>query len=76
MVSPDPEPQLHEFARNLRATREAAGMSQVELAERSGVSLAHVNRLENARREPGMKTIIRLSRAMGTTPSELFRGVE
>jgi len=51
-------------------------MSQVELAERSGVSLAHVNRLENARREPGMKTIIRLSRAMGTTPSELFRGVE
>ena len=40
------DPELQPVADRLRAAREAAGLSQVALAERTGISLAHVNRLE------------------------------
>jgi transcriptional regulator with XRE-family HTH domain len=69
----DPLPQL---AANLRAAREAAGISQVVLARRSGVDLSHVNNLENAHRDPSTKVLLRLARALRTTPAELLRGIE
>jgi len=74
-MSAEPDPDLVQVAKRLRAVREAAGMTQVELAERSGITLAHINRLENARREPGIKTVVRLARALDTTPSGLLRGI-
>ncbi len=73
MVSHEPVPQV---AANLRARREAAGISQVELARRSGVDLAHINNNENARRDPTTSMLLRLARAIGTTPAELLRDIE
>ena len=73
MVSHEPVPQV---AANLRATREAAGISQVELARRSGVDLSHINKIENARRDPTTSMLLRLERAIGTTPAELLRDIE
>jgi transcriptional regulator with XRE-family HTH domain len=71
-VSHEPLPQL---AANLRATREAAGISQVILARRSGVDLSHINKIENARRDPTTRTLLRLARGLGTTPADLMRGI-
>ena len=73
MVSHEPVPQV---AANLRARREAAGISQVELARRSGVDLSHINKIENARRDPTTSMLLRLARAIGTTPAELLRDIE
>jgi len=75
-VAPQRDPELQPIADRLRAAREQVGLSQVALAERAGISLAHLNRLENARREPGIKAIIRIARALNTTVSDLLRGVD
>jgi transcriptional regulator with XRE-family HTH domain len=73
MESHEPLPQL---AANLRASREAAGISQVFLSRRSGVDLSHINKIENARRDPTTTMLLRLARALGTTPAELLRDIE
>jgi transcriptional regulator with XRE-family HTH domain len=66
---------LPQVAANLRAVREAAGISQVTLAQRSGVDLSHINKIENARRDPTTAMLLRLARALGTTPAELLRDI-
>ena len=76
MPAPPRDPELVPIAEHLRAARDAVGLTQVALAERAGITLAHINRLENARRDPGTKTLTRIARALGTTPSELLRGIE
>jgi transcriptional regulator with XRE-family HTH domain len=68
----EPLPQL---AANLRASREAAGVSQVTLSRRSGVDLSHLNKIENAHRDPTTGMLLRLARALGTTPAELLRDI-
>jgi len=68
-----PVPQL---ARNLRASREATGLSQVKVAQRSGVDLSFLNELENARADATTRTLLRLARALRTTPADLLRGIE
>jgi transcriptional regulator with XRE-family HTH domain len=67
---------LPQLAANLRATREAAGISQVALSRRSGVDLSHINKIENARRDPTTSMLLRLARALRTTPADLLRGIE
>ena len=70
------EPHLPQLAANLRAAREAAGISQVALSRLSGVDLSHINNLENAHRDPTTGMLLRLARALGTTPSALLDGIE
>lgn len=67
---------LPQLAANLRAARERVGISQVVLSRRSGVDLSHINNLENAHRDATTATLLRLARALGTTPSERLRGIE
>ena len=71
-----PEEHLRQLAINLSATREAAGYSQVLLAQRSGVDLKHINRIELGKRDPSTHTLLRLARALGTTPADLLRDIE
>ena len=73
MAFHEPVPQL---ARNLRASREASGLSQVKLAQRSGVDLSFINELENAHADATTRTLLRLARALGTTPAELLREIQ
>jgi transcriptional regulator with XRE-family HTH domain len=68
----EPLPQV---AANIRAAREAAGLSQVGLSERSGIALSHLNKLENARRDPTTHTLLRIARALDISLSELLEGI-
>ena len=68
----EPVPQL---AQALRAAREAKGFSQVKLSQRSGVALSFINELENCRTDTTTHTLLRLTRALGTTISDLFRDI-
>jgi transcriptional regulator with XRE-family HTH domain len=70
----DTDPLL-QFGSNLRAAREAQGLSQEALAQRAGMDPAEIRRLEAARRDPGIRVLTRISRALGSTPSEILRGV-
>ena len=73
MADPDPLPQ---FGANLRAAREARGLSQEGLAQRAGMDPAEIRRLEAARRDPGIRVLTRLARGLGTPVGELLRGIE
>jgi transcriptional regulator with XRE-family HTH domain len=64
------------FGRNLRAQRQRQGLSQEALGHAAGLHLSEVSRLERGEREPRLGTVVKLSRALGTTPSALLRGVE
>jgi transcriptional regulator with XRE-family HTH domain len=59
-VSPE-----EQFARNLRRRREAAGLSQQQLANRTGLHPTEISRLERAVREPRLGTMLRLAQGLG-----------
>jgi transcriptional regulator with XRE-family HTH domain len=55
----------------LRAARQAAGLSQAELERMSGIPKARLSRYENAHVEPSIRTLLRLSSALGTPAGQL-----
>ena len=59
------------IGKNLRAKRVEKFMSQAELADASGLSEAHVGRIERNEVEPHLSTIRKLARALTIDPSEL-----
>lgn len=57
---------------SLRQAREQAGLTQVELAERAGVSRQLVGGVEAGRHVPSVDAAIRLARALDVSVEELF----
>ncbi|MDF2917915.1 MAG: putative nucleotidyltransferase [Microbacterium sp.] len=59
---------------NIRAGREAAGMSQAELARAARVAQPNISAYENGRRQPSPEVLKRIRRALvGTLNERLFR---
>jgi transcriptional regulator with XRE-family HTH domain len=58
------------FAERLKRIREAAGMTQPQLAEKAGMNRFGVAKLEQAEREPSWATVQKLARALGVTCQE------
>lgn len=57
----------------IREAREAAHMTQEELAEKSGVSRGTISALENGvERNSSSKTLLLIARALGTTVDKIF----
>ena len=56
----------------LREVRERMFVTQVELAERSGISRANISRLENGLQRPRISTVRKLAAALGVEPDELI----
>ncbi len=56
----------------LRRLREAAGLTQVELAKRAGVGRVTVVRIENGRMDARTETLRRLARALGVKLADLL----
>lgn len=63
------------FARNLRAAREKAGLSQEALAERAGMHRNAVALLETGKRDPRVSTVAKLAKALGVPASDLLKGI-
>ena len=74
-AGPGGEPGVR-FGVNLRAARAAAGLSQEVLAYEAVVDRAAISVYERGRREPNLRTILKLSRALGLSPVALLDGVE
>jgi transcriptional regulator with XRE-family HTH domain len=60
------------FGERLRAIRRAAGLTQVELAARSGVSQPSISQYEAGDTEPAWSTVAALCRALGVTPDAFW----
>jgi transcriptional regulator with XRE-family HTH domain len=61
------------FGPRLKELREAAGLTQPELAQRAGLSKAGVANLEQGRRTPGWDTVLILAAALQATPNDFTR---
>jgi transcriptional regulator with XRE-family HTH domain len=59
----------------IRKLRRAKNWRQIDLAEQSGVHEVHISDLERGSREPGLRTLKKISEALGTTLSELLKGL-
>jgi transcriptional regulator with XRE-family HTH domain len=57
--------QLPAFAAKLKNRREAAGMTQEQLARRTGLHLGAIFKLEQGAREPTWSTVQKLAAALG-----------
>ena len=58
----------------LRDLRKRALLTQEQLAERSGVAISTVIRIERNQVEPQGRTIRKLAEALGVEPYELMKG--
>ena len=64
------------FAANLRAARTRSLLSQEALADAAHLHRTEISLLERGRREPRLRTIVALARAMRIPPVDLFKGIE
>jgi transcriptional regulator with XRE-family HTH domain len=63
------------FGRRLRELRAEHGLSQDQLAERTGMHPTAIGRLERGVREPRLTTILRVARGLGVQPGALLDGL-
>jgi DNA-binding XRE family transcriptional regulator len=57
----------------IRSHREAAGMTQEQLASRAGIGRVTLVHIEKGGQSPRYETLVALSRALGRPPAELLR---
>lgn len=67
-----------QFGERVRELRLARGLSQEELAFKSGMHRTYLGGVERGERNPSLKNIVAIAEALGITPSQLFvfRGSE
>ena len=56
----------------IREWRTRRGLTQEELAHRSELDYSYVNQIENGKRNPSLRAIDRLARALGVTANDLI----
>jgi transcriptional regulator with XRE-family HTH domain len=59
--------------RNAARLRQAAGLTQEQLAERSGFSQQYISKLEQGHRNPTIVTLYELATGLDATPADLVR---
>ena len=64
------------FGKLIADLRQSAQLSQEELADRAAIHRTYVSQLERGLKSPTLVTLLRLSKALGITPSKLVRQLE
>ena len=73
---PKSDTVLAVLGRNVRQRREARELTQEKLAEKSGLDPTYISGIERGLRNPGIKNVARLAKALGFTTAELCQGVD
>jgi transcriptional regulator with XRE-family HTH domain len=61
-----------ELGTNLKAARKRLGLTQEQVAERSGVHATEISRIEAGKRDPQVSTLRRLAKAVEVPPGQLL----
>lgn len=69
------EKVLRNFGRHLAQLRHEAGLTQEEVAERSGLHANYIGDLERGQRNPTLMTLLALAGALGISVGELMEKV-
>ena len=64
------------LGRNVRQQRDAKTFTQEKLAEKSGLDPTYISDIERGRRNPGIKNVAKLAKALGLSTAELCKGVD
>lgn len=56
----------------IQQIREQRGLTQDDLASRTGISIKHISVLERGVKEPRLATFLKIAEALGVTPNELL----
>jgi transcriptional regulator with XRE-family HTH domain len=67
---------LAAFGRNVGRFRSGRGWSQDKLAEKAELDRTYVSGIERGLRNPGIKTVVRIARALNVSVAELCAGME
>lgn len=62
------------FGRRVRSLRLQIGVSQEELAAKTGIHRTYMGAVERGERNICLRNIVRLAKALGVDPGELFSG--
>jgi transcriptional regulator with XRE-family HTH domain len=60
------------LGKNLLAARKKLGLTQEQVAERSGVQAGEVSRIEHGKRDPKVSTLEKLAAAVELPPGRLL----
>lgn len=63
---------LKKIAENLRKARLGAGLTQLELAKKSGLSTNYISRIERADVSPTVETLEKLAKALKLNSSDIL----
>ncbi len=63
---------LQKLGLNIRKIREQNGLTQEKLAELARVDYSYLNLIENGRRNPSIKVVTKIARALGMSPKDLL----
>jgi transcriptional regulator with XRE-family HTH domain len=74
-VLPENKNQLKTFGLRVRTVREALDWSQEELAEQADLHRTYISGLERGERNVSVLNILRLARALKTTPGKLLNDI-
>ena len=67
---------LAALGQNVRQTRESKQFTQEKLAEFAGLDPTYFSGIERGLRNPGIKNVAKIAKALGITTSDLCKGVE
>ena len=67
---------LSAFGRNIARIRTEKEFSQDKLAEKADLDRTYLSGIERGVRNPGIKVVIKLARALGVTVDQLCKGVD
>ncbi len=67
---------LAALGQNVRRRRETRELTQEKLAERAGLDPTYISGIERGLRNPGIKNVARLAKALGFTTADLCKGVD
>jgi transcriptional regulator with XRE-family HTH domain len=67
---------LAKLGLNVRKQREVRGLTQETLAERADLDPTYISGIERGLRNPGIKNVARLAKALGLSTAELCKGVD
>ncbi len=69
------DPLLTALGKNVRGAREKKEMTQEKLAEIAELDPTYISGIERGLRNPGIKNVAKIAKALGITVSELCKGV-
>ena len=73
---PQRDRTLIAFGRNVARIRNAQGLSQDKLAETAELDRTYVSGIERGVRNPGIKSVLRIAKALKAPIADLCKGVE